>query len=55
MTSTSGSDVSVIILSGKPDDVKAIVEKITPCDEDASKDLVVRLLDALEIVKECIL
>lgn len=55
MTSTSGSDVSVIILSGKPDDVKAITEKITPTDEDASKELIVRLLDALEIVKECIL
>lgn len=55
MSSTSGSDVSVIILSGKPDDAKAIAEKVQPTDEDTSKDLIVRLLDALEIVKECIL
>lgn len=54
MSSTSGSDVSVIILSGKPDDAKT-VEKVSSSDEDASKELVVRLLDALEIVKECIL
>lgn len=54
MSSTSGSDVSVIILSGKPDETKS-VEKVTPSDEDASKDLIVRLLDALEIVKESIL
>lgn len=54
MSSTSGSDVSVIILSGKPDEAKGI-EKVTPSDEDASKDLIVKLLDALEIVKDCIL
>lgn len=53
MSSTSGSDVSVIILSGKPD-TKSI-EKVTPNDEDTSKDLIVKLLDALEIVKDCIL
>lgn len=54
MSSTSGSDVSVIVLSGKADEPKT-VEKVTPTDEDASKDLIVKLLDALEIVKECIL
>lgn len=54
MSSTSGSDVSVIVLSGKADEPKTD-EKPTPTDEDASKELIIKLLDALEIVKECIL
>lgn len=54
MSSTSGSDVSVIVLSGKADEPKTEEKKI-PNDEDASKELIVKLLDALEIVKECIL
>lgn len=56
MSSTSGSDVSVIVLSGKPEDQSKPIDMVSPTDEDASaKDLIIKLLDALEIVKECIL
>lgn len=51
----SGSDVSVIILTGKADETNCGAEKIAANDENAAKALIVKLLDALEIVKECIL
>lgn len=54
MSSTSGSDVSVIVLSGKADEPKSEEAKILN-DEDVSKELIVKLLDTMEIVKECIL
>lgn len=52
MSSGSGSDVSVIVLTGKENEPKPL-EQEPQSDQIFAKELIERLLDALDIVKEC--
>lgn len=54
MSSGSGSDVSVIVLTGKENEPKPI-DKEPLNNESVAKDLILRLLDALDIINECTL
>lgn len=52
--SSGSNNSSIIIITGSPEE-KKINEEVTSSDEEACTDLMIKLLDALEIVKECIL
>lgn len=53
-TTTTPSDISIIIVSGSPEE-KTSGDDVPSTDEESCTELVIKLLDALEIVKECIL
>lgn len=52
--SSTNSDISMIIAPSGVDESKASPDS-GPTDDDSSKELMIKLLDALEIVRECIL